>query len=201
MAARHPDVVAGEPCNRQLPPSRSTQRQRGAIDVGLGAGPHATEGPGEGSAKSAEPSCKRCVIGGSPARGSLTCNDVKILRARWAERAALQDLQRTTSRPAGGPPRATSLTWSAVRSAEGWAGRPCQPGHQSPTMARWSATARRRRSRSLASLWRSGRRARLAVSAWRWQSRHLGLPRMGRLHPRQGRSRVGSSWLALAALA
>jgi hypothetical protein len=125
--------------------------------------------------------------------GSLTCTVVRTWRARWArwaDRAELQDLQRTTRRPSGRPPLATSRTWSAVRSALGWAGRPCQPGHQSPTMARWSATTRRRRSRSRASVWRSGRRTRLVWSWVAWQSRHRALPRTGRPHPMQGRSRV-----------
>jgi hypothetical protein len=131
----------------------------------------------------------------SAGRGSLTCTVVRTWRARrarWADRAALQLRQRTTSLPSGRPPRATSRTWSAVRSAEGWAERRSHPGHQSPTMARWSATTRRLRSRSLASLWRSGRRCRLAWSWPRWQSTQRGLPRTGLPHPRQGRSRL---WL------
>jgi hypothetical protein len=103
--------------------------------------------------------------------------------------AELHDRQRTTKRPSGRPPLATSRTWSAVRSALGWAGRPCQPGHQSPTMARWSATTRRRRSRSLASVCRSGRRAALRLSTSCWQSRHLVLPRTVRLQSMHGRMR------------
>jgi hypothetical protein len=179
MATGHPNEVGGEPCHRQLAASRSAQGQRRAVNVGLRAGPHATTGP-----------ASECVIATSPGAGSLTCLDVRTWWARCADLAALQDLQRTTIRPPGSPPLATSRTWSAVRSALGWAGRRSQPGHQSPTMARWSATTRRRRSRSLASLCRSGRRTRFTCSALAWQSRHRGLPRTLRPQPRQGRSRL-----------
>jgi hypothetical protein len=126
---------------------------------------------------------------------------LRTRRARCADLAALHDRQRTTSRPSGRPPAATSRTWSAVRSADGWAGRRSQPGHQSPTMARWSATTRRRRSRSLASLWRSGRRTRLAWSRVRLQSVHLGLPRTALPQPRRGGPGSASSRLALTPLA
>ena len=120
-----------------------------------------------------------------------------ILVRTWRALAALQARQRTTRRPRGSPPLATSRTWSAVRSADWWAGWRPHPGHQSPTMARWSATTRARRRRSAWSLWRSGRLARLARSFTRWQSTHLGLPRTGREQPRQGRMRfliVACGW-------
>jgi hypothetical protein len=183
MATRHPYVVGSEPCNRQLPPSGPAQRQRGAVYRHLRAGPHAATGPG--SSPSSD------LFARSAGEGSGAVILVKIraaMCARWALRAALHDRQRTTRRPSGRPPLATSFTWSAVRSAAGWAGRRSHPGHQSPTMARWSATTRRLRSRSAWSLWRSGRRARLAMSFTRWQSTQRGLPRTGRLQPRQGRS-------------
>jgi hypothetical protein len=182
MATRNPYEVGGEPCYRQLAPSGAMQRQRRAINLGFRAGSHATTGP-------AWPS-SRCVIARSAARGSVAIILLRTRAARWADRAALQDRQRTTRRPRGSPPRATSRTWSAVRSADGWAGRRSHPGHQSPTMARWSATTRRRRSRSAASLCRSGRRTRLSWSRWLVQSAQRGLPRTCRPQPRQGRSRL-----------
>lgn len=46
------------------------------------------------------------------------------------------------------PPDATAWGWSAVRSADGWAGTP-QPGHQSPCVARHALTVSARRIRSL----------------------------------------------------
>jgi hypothetical protein len=176
MAAGDPYEVRGEPRNRQLTPLGAAQRQRRAIYLCFWAGSHATTGP-----------ASSCVIVCSAGCGSLTCIALRTRRAKCADLAALHDRQRTTNLPSGRPPRATSRTWSAVRSADRWAGWRSHPGHQSPTMARWSATTRRRRSRSRASLWRSGRRARLAWSWPRWQSWHRGLPRTGLLHPRQGR--------------
>jgi hypothetical protein len=180
-----PHVVEGEPCHCQLAPSGAAQRQRRGVDVGLGAGPHATTGAGSPLVGS--------VIACSAGDGSLA---MYLLRtraatwARWADLALLHERQRTTRRPPGRPPAATSLTWSAVRSALGWAGWRAHPGHQSPSRARWSATTRRLRSRSRASLWRSGRRTRLAWSMRAWQSLHLGLPRTALPQSRQGRVRV-----------
>jgi hypothetical protein len=40
MAAGHPNVVEGEPCDGKLAPSGAAQGQRGAVNVGLGAGLH-----------------------------------------------------------------------------------------------------------------------------------------------------------------
>jgi hypothetical protein len=101
--------------------------------------------------------------------------------------AELQERQRTTRRPCTCPPLATSLTWSAVRSAEGCAGRPAQPGHQSPSRMRCSATAAARRRLSAWSLWRSGRRWALRRSRSRWQSAQRVLPRTVRPHWTLGR--------------
>jgi hypothetical protein len=117
MATRHPYVVGGEARNRQLAASGAAQRQRGAIDSGLWTRLHATAGPSPPS-----------VMSRSPALGSVGPSVFKILRARWADRALLHARQRTTSRPSGRPPAATSRTWSAVRSAEGWAGWPPSRG-------------------------------------------------------------------------
>ena len=98
-----------------------------------------------------------------------------LLRTR-ADRRPFSPRQSTRSGPASGPPAPPRTTWSATRSAEGWAGWSSRPGHQSPTVARWSATRRRRRS---VSAWvrMSGRRAALARSRLAVQPLHLGLPR------------------------
>jgi hypothetical protein len=128
--------------------------------------PHAITGPSSSGAGECVGNFEGRGVGGRACMGdSALC-----ARARMAAALALLQLrQRTTRRPAMRPPAATSLTWSAVRSAVAWAGRPAQPGHQSPTMARWSATACSRRRRSARSLWRSGRRAALRRSTWAWQ--------------------------------
>jgi hypothetical protein len=177
MTTRHPNVVGGEPRNRQLPSSGPTQGQRRAVDRRLRAGPHATEGPSES------------LMSGSAGRGSWAS---ALLRTR-AALALLQGPQRTTSGPDSGRQRRPR----PCGRLGGWrpggrGGGRGTPGHQSPTVARCSATARRRRWISALRL-RSGRRARLAWSrAWSWvrlQSLHLGLPRTCLPQPRQGRSR------------
>ena len=61
--------------------------------------------------------------------------------------AALHPRHSTRNGPSSGPPAATGVTWSAVRSADGCAGR-CQPGHHGPYALIHSATTRARRVRS-----------------------------------------------------